>query len=640
MTIDLPITPDSVPDGPSLISHLNDPEISEQRKQDVLQQLASWLKTEEEGGILPEDRLTFLDELSLDLPSIILHRVGSKKTAQSLPPSATRLASPDATILNSLVRHGSPKEVFMALTTTILQFLTESPLDLAPPSPSEDHHVHDSLPNPPRNLDDGTFLRFILSPLSTVILKILTKSRNPRAFYDPFCQCLLGLLDRCGGRGESQQQQEDDDDEGVGRSVKTYQEIVDVCQKAVALHADLESKAILLLASSAALIFASPSNEFPLGKAFLCHRDPKWRASFSRLLRAESAPKDSRVGHLFSAETDPVQVIQAIIAPILGALAPRQIKEKIIQISGPLVAGSEDNHLLASLDELGYGTLSGHQLVRLTRQGALVIQAFDRFSKIGADKEPTQTNKEEVEGLIAPSFVEAGLFLLLSERSEGLRLSEELGSKLIGLASSDATGSNRLLIFRSLAYMVHDLDPPPTRLEFLAALIGRHPSQPNIKSALVSLLRETLAHLARAGLLDPGERDRKREPIASILPPLILSLIHSTPFDLNHVDQALLSGNEDDWSTVDELLKYVVERLNLVYLLLKTDTHNLTGIRTGELNARIKQLLISPVHGWMADRTGGQDASAPAIKTDRRLAGLLFSVTVSLELCVDLLNQI
>jgi hypothetical protein len=73
--------------------------------------------------------------------------------------------------LDGLVEYGSPKEVFMAVTTTILQLLTNT----SNHSLDELDHQQSSAEDPSlsrRNLvDQGqlgwTFLSFILSPLST-----------------------------------------------------------------------------------------------------------------------------------------------------------------------------------------------------------------------------------------------------------------------------------------------------------------------------------------------------------------------------------------------------------------------------------------------------------------------------------------
>jgi hypothetical protein len=360
--------------------------------------------------------------------------------------------------------------------------------------------------------------------------------------------------------------------------MKIYQEIADLCHRAVGLHVDLELKTHLLLAASVSLIFACPSTQLPLGKAFLCHRDPKWRSSFSRLLRAEeSVPKINSFGHSFFADqhTDPVRKIQdEVVAPFLADIEARQIKQKIVQIGARLATSLEDDSLVASLAEVGYGELSGQQLVRVAQQGALVIQAFDRFSKIG--KEETgdllaPINMEAVEALITPTFVEAPLFLIMSERPGEGRVNEELGSKLLSLASTDPTGSSRLLMLRSLACLVEALERPLARIEFMGALIDQHPSQPNIKSALVSLLREPLALPALLSSL-PSEPDK--DHVVQLLRQLLLTIINSTPLDLELVNQALDAGPLENWSSIDELLKFMIERLNLFYLLLRIDHTN------------------------------------------------------------------
>ncbi|KAA1107589.1 hypothetical protein PGT21_018891 [Puccinia graminis f. sp. tritici] len=73
--------------------------------------------------------------------------------------------------LTGLVEYGSPKEVFMAVTTTILQLLTKTSnssldeLDHRQSSPEDP-----SLPGTnimDQGLIEWTFLSFVLSPLST-----------------------------------------------------------------------------------------------------------------------------------------------------------------------------------------------------------------------------------------------------------------------------------------------------------------------------------------------------------------------------------------------------------------------------------------------------------------------------------------
>ncbi|KAA1124620.1 hypothetical protein PGTUg99_023764 [Puccinia graminis f. sp. tritici] len=637
--------PSSIPDGTTIISYLNDPENTEQSKDDLLHRLASRLKRDgqKEAAILVEDHglLSLLDDLSLDLPSIILHRVC--RPTKTEPRSMRESDSEDETIsdaricLTGLVEYGSPKEVFMAVTTTILQLLTKTSnssldeLDHRQSSPEDP-----SLPGTnimDQGLIEWTFLSFVLSPLSTVLLKILQKSRNPSGFFDPFCQSILGLLDRCGGSRSGRRE------EGVfERRMKIYQEIADVCHKAADLHGDLEQKTHLLLAASVSLIFACPSTQLPLGKAFLCHRDPKWRSSFSRLLQAEeSVPKTNSFGRLFFSDlhTDPVRKIQeAVVAPLLANIEARQIKQKIVQIGARFATSLEDDSLVKSLAGLGYGELSGQQLVRVAQQGALVIEAFDRFSKIGKQEtgdQPLPMNMEAVEALITPTFVEAPLFLIMSERPGEGRVNEELGSKLLSLASTDPTGSSRLLLMRSLACLVEGLERPLARLEFIGALIDQHPSQPNIKSALVSLLRESLALLSSI----PSGPDMDR--VLQLLRQLLLTIINSTPLDLELVKQALDAGQLENWSSIDELLKFMIERLNLVYLLLKIDHTNATGIKKGPMNMQVKELLITPIYGWIEATMRATDLT---IVQNRGLGSLVYSLKISLDLCIEVLNRL
>ncbi|KAA1107590.1 hypothetical protein PGT21_018895 [Puccinia graminis f. sp. tritici] len=420
--------------------------------------------------------------------------------------------------------------------------------------------------------------------------------------------------------------------------MKIYQEIADVCHKAADLHGDLEQKTHLLLAASVSLIFACPSTQLPLGKAFLCHRDPKWRSSFSRLLQAEeSVPKTNSFGRLFFSDlhTDPVRKIQeAVVAPLLANIEARQIKQKIVQIGARFATSLEDDSLVKSLAGLGYGELSGQQLVRVAQQGALVIEAFDRFSKIGKQEtgdQPLPMNMEAVEALITPTFVEAPLFLIMSERPGEGRVNEELGSKLLSLASTDPTGSSRLLLMRSLACLVEGLERPLARLEFIGALIDQHPSQPNIKSALVSLLRESLALLSSI----PSGPDMDR--VLQLLRQLLLTIINSTPLDLELVKQALDAGQLENWSSIDELLKFMIERLNLVYLLLKIDHTNATGIKKGPMNMQVKELLITPIYGWIEATMRATDLT---IVQNRGLGSLVYSLKISLDLCIEVLNRL
>ncbi|KAA1116596.1 hypothetical protein PGT21_019931 [Puccinia graminis f. sp. tritici] len=637
--------PSSIPDGPAIISYLNDAENTEQSKDDLLHQLASRLKhdDQEEAAILVEndELLSLLDDLSLDLPSIILHRVC--RPTKTEPRSMQESDSEDKTIsdaricLTSLVEYGSPKEVFMSVTTTILQLLTKTSnssldeLDHRQSSPEDPCLPGTNIMD--QGLIEWTFLSFILSPLSTVLLKILQKSRNPSGFFDPFCQSILGLLDRCGGSGSGRRE------EGVfERRMKIYQEIADVCHKAADLHGDLEQKTHLLLAVSVSLIFACPSTQLPLGKAFLCHRDPKWRSSFSRLLQAEeSVPKTNSFGRLFFSDqhTDPVRKIQeTVVAPFLANIEARQIKQKIVQIGARFATSLEDDSLVKSLAGLGYGELSGQQLVRVAQQGALVIAAFDRFSKIGKEETGDQSlpmNMEAVEALITPTFVEAPLFLIMSERPGEGRVNEELGSKLLSLASTDPTGSSRLLMMRSLACLVEGLERPLARLELIGALIDQHPSQPNIKSALVSLLRESLALLSSF----PSGPDMDR--VIQLLRQLLLTIINSTPLDLELVKQALDAGQLENWSSIDELLKFMIERLNLVYLLLKIDHTNATGIKKGPMNMQVKELLITPIYGWIEATMRATDLT---IVQNRGLGSLVYSLKISLDLCIEVLNRL
>ncbi|EFP86881.2 hypothetical protein PGT21_029223 [Puccinia graminis f. sp. tritici] len=78
------------------------------------------------------------------------------------------------------------------------------------------------------------------------------------------------------------------------------------------------------------------------------------------------------------------------------------------------------------------------------------------------------------------------------------------------------------------------------------SLIDQHPSQPNIKSTLVSLLQESLA--LPALLLSIHS-----EPDKDMLSSSSLQFIISTPLDLKLVKQALDAGQLENWSSIDEL---------------------------------------------------------------------------------------
>jgi len=446
-----------------------------------------------------------------------------------------------------------------------------------------------------------TVFFFVIEPL---MLKILPKSRNPLAFFNPFSQTLLGILNRCGGLPQMEE---------LSSIAKTYREIVAVCRRAVCVHVDLEDPANLLVACSTSLIFAHPSNPLPLQKAFLCHQDPKWRSSFSRLIHAQGRASNTFERHIFGTDCNPVTQIQEIIVPPLADLEARQARQSIVRLGERL--GKEaltGNSLGLYLNGFGYDTLTGQQLLRTAQQGALLIGAFHRYRKMGqegsteAHDDESHAPRELVEELLSPSFLEASLFLIMWD---DYLLTEGLGRKLLGLASTESNESNRLLMFRSLGCLMAGMEGASARLKMMTSLIKQHPDQPNIKSALVSLLRENLADPSHGLLRDPPsagpDPHHQADHSILLLRALLFELFDSTPLDLHLINLLWKSRGDDNAAcAIAELLTYLIERLNLVYLLLKIDHQNLTGIKQGELHGRVKRVLITGVFEWLEEAAG------------------------------------
>ncbi|KNZ49703.1 hypothetical protein VP01_483g4 [Puccinia sorghi] len=613
---------DWIPDSQSIIAALNHTEHSTETHDDLLQRLAIWLNTGE-----TEEKLTLLEDLSLDLPPTIVNCIAYPPSSSSSS-SKTELVTNEGVFreaescLDSLVQHGNAKEVFMALSTSILQLLLPSPHNnliqstSQPPSPTATHRLALS-----ENLSLPSFDR-------SAKIHILSKSRNPLAFFNPFSQALLGILNRCVGPPQTEE---------LSSIAKMYREITAVCRRAMSLHVDLEDPANLLVACSTSFIFAHPSNQLPLQKAFLCHQNRKWRSSFSRLIQAQALASNTFERQIFGTDCNPVTRIQEAIVPPLVDLETSQAIQNIVRLGDRL--GNEaltGNSLGLYLNGFGYDTLTGHQLLRTAQQGALLIGAFHRYRKMGQEgpteaPDEAQAPQELVEELLSPSFLEASLFLIMSD---DYSLTEGLGGKLLGMASTESNDSDRLLIFRSLACLMAGMDGASARLKMMTSLIKQHTDQPNIKSALVSLLRENLVDPSQGPpLLDPPSTGPDPHVGGSIilLRSLLLEIYDSTPLDLSLINQLWNSPSHDNvCSAIAELLTYLIEKLNLVYLLLKIDHQNLTGIKQGELHGKVKQALITGVFQWLEGE--GRE------KRGGRVGSLVCCVKMSLELAIELLN--
>jgi hypothetical protein len=425
-----------------------------------------------------------------------------------------------------------------------------------------------------------------------VLLKIVGKARNPGPFFRTFGQVLLGLLGRCGGAGN----------DGLELDVAggVYREMVGVCRAVEAARdADLEDATVLLLACGAALLFAQPHNPLPLQKARLCRRDPKWRASFARLITPDPPPWTSTTTTTFASAvfasplTDPVCLIQETVKPILADLDACQATHKIARLNERLrIDGVGRNGLVAQLNEFGSGTLGGPQLLRLAQQGALLVRAFGRFASLGQEAGCASTtagdevgggDPEVAEELLSGTFLEASLFVLVecysSSGGGGDVLTEELAAKVLGLAAAEPAEANRLMMFRSFGCLVAGLESWDARLDLLSRLVHRYKDHPNVATSLVSLLRELLADPARGLLASsstaPPPHHHALANAAVPLTALLRLLFDSNPRDLALIDQLWSNSREHHSLAITDLLKFLVERLNLAYLLLKMDQRNL-----------------------------------------------------------------
>ncbi|EFP85432.2 hypothetical protein PGT21_010243 [Puccinia graminis f. sp. tritici] len=101
---------------------------------------------------------------------------------------------------------------------------------------------------------------------------------------------------------------------------------------------------------------------------------------------------------------------------------------------------------------------------------------------------------------------------------------------------------------------MYSLDSGQQRTAWPLSLIDQHPSQPNIKSTLVSLLRESLALPA---LLSSIHSEPDKDHVVQLLHQLLLTIINSTPLNLELFKQLLDAGQLENWSLIDEILKFV-----------------------------------------------------------------------------------
>ncbi|KAH9446548.1 hypothetical protein MJO29_016210 [Puccinia striiformis f. sp. tritici] len=635
------------PNSEIIISFLTN---SETRNQ-TIEQLENWLKGNDE-----REAIELLGDLSLDLPSILLTCIGSERSEKQLNENSTLQSAEYC--LNSLVKYGNAKEIFMGLTGTIFQLLNDQTIE---------HYEEDSLENslPSVGMINWAFLNVIISPLSTVTSKILSKTRNPNGFFDPFCQCLLGLLNECVVVCGQEQQ--------CDQSVEIYHQIIAICRASTSIHTLLEDKTMILMTTSASLIFANSHNPFPLAKVYLTHREPKLKSSFLRLIKIEGSSKNGFERLIFDThdlfDIGLVTKTQEILQPILIDLDLDIKKESFIQLCNMSegILGDDDGSMIKIIQQVGYGRTTVKRLIRETQQGALVIQAFERFMKIDQGHEEGEgrfVDEQSIEALLSSTFLEPSLFMILSSSSSnnhpkktGLS-AKGLSKKIIELASIESKGCDRLLIFRSFRCLIHaSFNNSLDRLKSLSSLIEvDYSDNCNIKSALLNLIREILGEpsllLAPDPISDPTiaqERQEEIDQIVQVIQHLVSIVIQSVPFDLSLLNSNLQSHSHPNPQENEELIRFLVDLLNLVYLLFKIDLHNLTGIKKGTLNKQIKDFLISPIYEWINKTTRYDDSNTgsnrksistqnggPSLDVDSLIC---CSIKISLDLCIEVFNQ-
>ncbi|POV95993.1 hypothetical protein PSHT_15395, partial [Puccinia striiformis] len=145
------------------------------------------------------------------------------------------------------------------------------------------------------------------------------------------------------------------------------------------------------------------------------------------------------------------------------------------------------------------------------------------------------------------------------------------------------------------------------------------------------------------------ERKEEIDQIVQVIQHLVSIVIQSVPFDLSLLNSNLQSHSHPNHQQNEELIRFLVDLLNLVYLLFKTDLHNLTGIKKGTLNKQIKDFLISPIYEWINKTTRYDDSNTgsnrksmstqnggPSLDVD----SLIYcSIKISLDLCIEVFNQ-
>lgn len=472
----------------------------------------------------------------------------------------------------------------------------------------------------------------------SVLNRILPKSRKPpTGFFDQFSQSILGLLDACPTIIQPD------------LAFDIYLQIVSLCGVTRSLHAYLAPKVSICLATATFLIFGRSRNQFPIAKVYLCRQEPKWFSSFSRLLQTETN-SDCFQRTVFENQSDQEAQIHHYLLPIFDALDRIHINQDIFQIFDHLNQGSDDvqSSQVTSLNELCYGRLTSEALVHSTRQGALLIYAWGRFIEAKQDLSESEylaikRLAETLEPSSSHSSLEAKLFLILVDHAEN-RPSEELATEVIQLATSSPIESDRLLIFRSFAYLIERWSQAE-QLGFANRLLTSYDSDDvTIKIGLIHLTRERLSKPHHEffnrdpTLVGTSDSDSSsRDQAVRSLRELLIHVINSTRFDLSYIDRSSLTRQPHEQASIVDRLKLLIEKLNLVYLILRRDQDNVVGIKQGSFNATLKEDLVTPIFGWLEH--GADHEHRILGPQSLPISNLLYSVKLSLDLCIETLHQ-
>ncbi|MBW0480452.1 hypothetical protein O181_020167 [Austropuccinia psidii MF-1] len=566
----------SIPDHLSIISVLNDPNQNLTTKAALLEKLSNWLQ---DPQVSSELQVLLLQDLSLDLPASLLnHLAHSIDLSDSTKPSAISSYRKCAQLcLDRIATEGTPKEVFMSLTNAMLQVFSK----FNPPT-------YDDSSGPPLDLNLSTLslARMVLPPLKAVLLAILTKSRNPSAFFNSFAQSLLCLF-------RSPQRFEPD------LAQKVYLEILDTCRLLRSFHPALETPTLTFVTCMSYLLLGEHCNSFQLGKAYLCYRYPKWHLSLIRI-----SNKSKNVNVLPSNSSDIFKHVQESIQPLINSLELSDGSLEVIhpkQLLSHKPPLSQDD-IRNNCMKMSYGSLSADQLFRLVQLGAWLMYAMRQFTIVDEEK---PLEHDDLGPLFNVTFedgssaaVDASIFLILSNPPRNPP--DQMFINLSYLACRTNSESERLVVFRTLVVLLDALSDSH-RLHILSILLESS-FDLKIRIAIVNLLREKTFEL--------GMQYWSAQMVERIMVGLL-----DVREDLRP-DQVAIGS-----------LKLITEKLNLVYLILKTDVVNSSGIKTGTLNWRLKELVITPIHQWIQDVNSSDQA------------GNFGSVMLALDLVVEALQQ-